>query len=52
MELCDCSTRDIFEYEEDPLLEEEIAAIAEGSLKVSFLHFRNSPFPGLLKNIL
>ena len=34
MELCDCSTRDIFEFEEDPLQEDEIAQIAYGSLLV------------------
>ena len=34
MEICDCSARDIFEYSEEPLLEEEIALIAYESLKV------------------
>ena len=35
MELCDSSARDIFEFEEDPLYEEEIAQIMYGSLLVS-----------------
>lgn len=35
MELCECCARDVFEFEDDPLLEEEIALIAEGSLKVN-----------------
>ena len=34
MELCNCCARDIFEFEEDPLLEEEIQAITYGSLVV------------------
>merc|ERR1712137_1070080 len=42
MELCDCSARDIFEFEEDPLLEEEIALIAEGSLTgLAYMHEQN-----------
>lgn len=35
MELCDCSARDIFEYSEDPLLEEEIALITYEAVKVN-----------------
>ena len=35
MELCNCSTRDIFDYTEDPLLEKEIALIAKETLKVT-----------------
>ena len=37
MEICDCSARDIFEYSEEPLLEEEIALIAYESLKVCYI---------------
>ena len=39
MELCEGSVRDIFEYSDDPLLEQEIALIMHESLKVNF--YRN-----------
>lgn len=40
MEICDGSARDIFDYTDDPLLEEEIALIMHESLKVfSFFFF-------------
>lgn len=35
MEVCDGSVRDIFDYSDDPLYEEEIALIMHESLKVS-----------------
>jgi len=39
MELCDSSARDIFEFEEDPLYEEEIAQIMYGSLLgLAYMH--------------
>ena len=40
MELCEGSVRDIFEYSDDPLLEQEIALIMHESLKVIF--FKNN----------
>ena len=39
MELCSCCARDIFEFEEDPLLEEEIAQIMWGSLIVWYFTY-------------
>ena len=44
MELCSCCARDIFEFEEDPLLEEEIAQIMWGSLIVRYLVYFFSIF--------
>jgi hypothetical protein len=35
MELCEGSVRDIFEYSDEPLQEEEIALIMHETLKVS-----------------
>ena len=39
MELCECSARDIFDYTEDPLQEDEIALIMLESLKVNYNFF-------------
>ena len=42
MELCDCSARDIFEYSEDPLLEEEIALITYEAVRgLEYMHNNN-----------